>query len=43
VLERDPGLEALGAGIAPALPGDDRSEPVGRAEVCWVRTLRSEV
>src|ERR1039458_6110344 len=26
VLERDPGLEALGAGIAPRLPVDDRSE-----------------
>jgi putative transposase len=33
VLERDPGLEGLGAGIAPALPGDDRSELVERAEI----------
>jgi len=32
VLERDPGLEALGAGIVPALPGDDRSERE-RAEI----------
>jgi putative transposase len=32
-LDRDPGLESLGLGIAPALPGDDRSEPVGRAEI----------
>jgi len=30
--ERDPGLEALAAGIAPALPGDDRSERE-RAEI----------
>jgi len=43
VLEREPGLESLGAGIAPALPGDDRSELVERAEVCLARTLRSEV
>ena len=33
VLERDRGLEALGLGIAPGLPGDDRSEFVERAEV----------
>src|SRR5918995_3044395 len=33
VLERDPGLEALGLGIAPRLPGDDRSELVERAEI----------
>ena len=33
VLERDPGLEALGAGIAPGLPGDDRSEFVERAQI----------
>jgi putative transposase len=33
VLERDPGLEELALGIAPALPGDDRSEPVGRAQI----------
>jgi putative transposase len=32
VLERDPGLEALGAGIAPGLAGDERSERE-RAEV----------
>jgi hypothetical protein len=32
VLERDPGLEALGVGIAPGLPGDDRSERE-RAEI----------
>ena len=32
VLERDPGLEGLGLGIAPALPGDDRSERE-RAEI----------
>jgi len=32
VLERDPGLEALGAGIVPALTGDDRSERE-RAEI----------
>jgi len=31
-LERDPGLEGLGLGIAPALPGDDRSERE-RAEI----------
>jgi hypothetical protein len=43
VLDRDAVLESLGLGIAPALPGDDRSEPVGRAEVCLARTLRSEV
>ena len=33
VLERHPGLEALGAGIALGLPGDDRSEFVERAEI----------
>jgi putative transposase len=33
VLERDPGLEALGFGIAPGLSGDDRSELVERAEI----------
>ena len=27
------GLKRWGLGIAPALPGDDRSEPVGRAEI----------
>jgi len=32
VLERDPGLESLGLGIAPGLPGDDRSERE-RAEI----------
>src|ERR1700756_3582522 len=32
VLERDPGLEAVGLGIAPGLPGDDRSERE-RAEI----------
>src|ERR1035437_6809508 len=32
VLERDPGIEALGAGIAPGLPGEDRSERE-RAEI----------
>jgi len=32
VLERDPGLDALGVGIAPALTGDDRSERE-RAEI----------
>ena len=32
VLERDSGLEALGLGIAPGLPGDDRSERE-RAEI----------
>src|ERR1035437_1478236 len=32
VLERDPGFEALGAGIAPGLPGEDRSERA-RAEI----------
>jgi len=32
VLERDPGLEALGAGVAPGLAGDERSERE-RAEV----------
>src|ERR1035437_5990764 len=32
VLERDPGFEALGAGIAPGLPGEDRSERE-RAEI----------
>jgi hypothetical protein len=42
-LERDRELEALGLGIAPGLPGDDRSEFVERAEVCLARTLRSEV
>ena len=33
VSDRDPGLEALGAGIAPGLPGDDRSELVERAKI----------
>jgi putative transposase len=33
VLERAQGLEALGLGIAPGLPGDDRSELVERAEI----------
>jgi hypothetical protein len=42
-LERDRELEALGLGIAPGLPGDDRSEFVERAGVCLARTLRSEV
>ena len=32
VLERDPGLEAFGLGIAPGVPGDDRSERE-RAEI----------
>src|SRR5450755_1017845 len=32
VLERGPGFEALGAGIAPGLPGEDRSERE-RAEI----------
>jgi len=32
VLEQDPGLEALGAGLAPGLPGVEWSEPVGRAQ-----------
>ena len=32
MLERDPGLESLGLGIAPGLPGDDRSERE-RAEI----------
>src|SRR5438477_572475 len=32
-LERDRELEALGLGIAPGLPGDDRSEIVDRAEI----------
>ncbi|MHB8696210.1 MAG: IS256 family transposase [Solirubrobacteraceae bacterium] len=32
-LERDRELEALGLGIAPGLPGDDRSEFVERAEI----------
>ena len=32
VLERDPGLEGLGLGIAPGLPGEDRSERE-RAEI----------
>ena len=32
MLERDPGLESLGFGIAPGLPGDDRSERE-RAEI----------
>jgi putative transposase len=32
-LERDPELEGLGLGIAPGLPGEDRSEPVGRAMI----------
>ena len=36
-------LEALGLGIAPGLPGGDRSEFVERAEVCLARMLRSEV
>jgi hypothetical protein len=42
-LDRDRESEALGLGIAPGLPGDDRSELVERAEVCLARTLRSEV
>jgi hypothetical protein len=42
-LDRARELEALGLGIAPGLPGDDRSEIVDRAEVCLARTLRSEV
>ncbi len=33
VLERVPELEGLGFGIAPGLPGDDRSELVERAEI----------
>ena len=33
VLERHPGLEDLGMGIAPGLPSDDRSEFVERAEI----------
>jgi putative transposase len=33
VLERDPELGALELGIAPGLPGDDRSELVERAEI----------
>ena len=33
VLERDPGFEGLGLGIAPGLPGGDRSELVERAEI----------
>ncbi len=33
VLERDPGLEGLELGIAPGLPGGDRSELVERAEI----------
>jgi putative transposase len=33
VLEQDRELEALGSGIAPGLPGDDRSEFVERAEI----------
>src|SRR5450755_1714778 len=32
-LDRDAELEALGLGIAPGLPGDDRSEIVDRAEI----------
>jgi len=32
-LEQDRELDALGLGIAPGLPGDDRSELVERAEV----------
>ena len=36
-------LEALGLGMAPGLPGDDRSEFVERAGVCLARMLRSEV
>jgi putative transposase len=32
-LEREAGLEALGLGIAPGVPGDDRSELVERAEI----------
>jgi len=32
-LERDRELEALGLGIAPGLPGDDRSELVERVGV----------
>jgi len=33
VLERDPGLEALGLGIAPGLPGDGHGELVERAGI----------
>jgi len=33
VLEQDRELEALGSGIAPGLPSDDRSEFVERAEI----------
>jgi putative transposase len=33
VLEQTPGLEGLGLGIAPALPGEDRSELAERAEI----------
>jgi hypothetical protein len=32
-VERERELEALGLGIAPGLPGDDRSEIVDRAEI----------
>ncbi len=32
VLERSPGLEGLGLGIAPGVTGEERSEPGGRAQ-----------
>jgi hypothetical protein len=36
-LDRDAELEALGLGIAPGLPGDDRSEIVDRVEIGCAR------
>jgi hypothetical protein len=36
-LERERELEAFGLGIAPGLPGDDRSEIVDRAEIGCAR------
>jgi putative transposase len=32
-LEQDPGLEAVGLGLAPGLPGVECNEPVGRVEI----------
>jgi hypothetical protein len=43
VLEQDPGLEALGAGLAPGLPGVEWSEPVGRAQRGGVPDMTFEI
>jgi hypothetical protein len=42
-LEQDRELEALGLGIAPGLPGDDRSELVERAVIGGVPGMAFEI